>query len=335
MIAEPEKQAATIQVAINATAHGRAERTDEISGRTVIRAPVTILNIKDQPIMNRLLYTESAVNESDWNGVRATNGHPESFVKTSATAIGNIQNAVYDTQTGRLNAVIIIDRAQCEAHNSLNLYNRVLQGEKMDVSCSVWLLNVSDVKGKIGDEEYRGVVKEIEPIHLAVLPDEAGACPQPHCGLNEKETETNTAKMKRWLKDFITKLNYEGDQTMSEKQCETCAAANSQGVHKAITDLTETVKALAEQVSANEENLPERVGAVLDERAKIENSKQQEKAERKKMLKAEMAEAASEMGIPFAVHENADGENEHQPFIASAHSRDDAPAKPNGEKHPS
>lgn len=146
-----------------------------------------------------------------WNGVPVTIGHPNVGNGFSSAndpdimsnwAIGHIFNSSLDQLMLRGEAWI--DVARCEALRP-GLVDHLESGEPLDVSTGYFSKKVKS-PGVLNGRRYSALDTEINPDHLALLPDEIGACSwDDGCGVrtNKEQLMGEEPTLLERLKDLI------------------------------------------------------------------------------------------------------------------------------------
>lgn len=135
---------------------------------------------------------EFAANVDAWNGVPVTLRHPQingMYISAQTPEgqtfiIGYVDNASRDGN--KLKADLFINENQCEAvgTDAINTLNAIKEGITIEVSTGYFALTKPE-SGVHNNKPYNGVQYDILPDHLAVLPDEIGACSiKDGCGTN-------------------------------------------------------------------------------------------------------------------------------------------------------
>lgn len=159
-------------------------RNEILEGRNYLAVPMVmikegVLNGSDGPI----LYTseELAKVPQVWNTKPVVVQHPTLNGKSLSACdpdvlekyrVGMILNTSWDGQ--RLKAEAWLEPSRLEAVDS-RVLNAVQKGEMMEVSTGLF----SEIESKPGvfkGRHYKGVVRNLRPDHLAILPDSIGAC---------------------------------------------------------------------------------------------------------------------------------------------------------------
>ena len=136
-----------------------------------------------EAVMNDYLYPERELkkNIKSWNGVPITINHPnESGEDVSVNSpmmmemfsVGKFFNVKYD---GGVKGEIWLNVKQAEEKGFDEIISNLKDGVMMEVSTGL----MSDLEHKSGvfkNKRYDGVIKGIIPDHLAILPNDLGAC---------------------------------------------------------------------------------------------------------------------------------------------------------------
>lgn len=130
-----------------------------------------------------IFYTAEEISKATetWNHRPVVVYHPEVNGKgvsacdpaiVNSRKVGTIFNTKADK--GRLKAEAWIDKSRVN-----NVDERILpaitKNEMMEVSTGLYL-NIEESKGKWNEEDYDGIARNFRPDHLAILPDQIGAC---------------------------------------------------------------------------------------------------------------------------------------------------------------
>lgn len=142
--------------------------------------------------------------EEAWNDIPVTLGHPkigDEYVSATSPevltdwAVGNVYNVYMDGTS--LKGEAWIDVAKLEAL-SASAFEKISNGEIMEVSVGV-ISEEEQTSGEFEGENYIAIAKNYRPNHLALLPDEIGACSiEDGCGLrvNQKKGGTKVTDKK-------------------------------------------------------------------------------------------------------------------------------------------
>lgn len=197
-------------------------RRETLNGRNYVVVPLTmivpgVLNGSKGP----MLYPadECAKDPQAWNGMPAVLYHP-TYNDQPVTArdpiileehqIGSVYRADYD---GELRSELWLDdeltkRRDQELPPELRLLPRIDRGENIEVSTGLYTDDHPAPAGAtFNGVEYKFVARRYRPDHLAVLPDQTGACPvEAGCGirLNTEGKPKETVVDRNGLMTFLT-----------------------------------------------------------------------------------------------------------------------------------
>ncbi len=170
-------------------------------------------------VMNRVFYSNTALNGTfeAWNGVPTPVSHPTSpngaFITANSPKVENTQNVgrFYNVvfKGNKLKGEIWLNIEKAESLGFSNVVERFEKGEPMEISTGLFI-NARDETGVFNDEEFDFVAEDISPDHLALLPNEVGACSlEDGCGAMKTNCEckvTNKEKFYNALKLVGSKL---------------------------------------------------------------------------------------------------------------------------------
>lgn len=151
----------------------------KFEGREHLVVPVVMA--KYSVVMNGGLIPEGEFIPESWDGVPVTIGHPqenESFVTANRPdileqwCVGRIFNAQVKGDALVGEAWIDVDKAE---RVYPGLVARIVKSSTMDVSTG-YFCEEEDVAGEANGQKYDHVQHHLLPNHLALLPDEEGAC---------------------------------------------------------------------------------------------------------------------------------------------------------------
>jgi len=139
-----------------------------------------------------------------WDGIPVTIGHPKvGNVYVSANnpdvlhdwAVGRIFNTQIDGATLRAEAWL---DEECLERVSETTLEKINSGEVIEVSVGVFS-DEEDTSGTWNTESYSAIARNHRPNHLALLPDEVGACSiEDGCGIRvNKKGETKVTKKEK------------------------------------------------------------------------------------------------------------------------------------------
>ena len=175
------------------------QRVVKYQGRHTLVVP--LIMARADVVMNGGLIPEEELNPEAWNGRPVTVGHPEdrgSSVSASVSpdvmaqwAVGTLFNCrVLD---GALRGEAWLDVEKC---NSLfpDLIRRLRSKEAIDVSTGYFSDN-EEASGVLNGRAYNHIQRNLKPDHLALLPNQEGACNwKDGCGVRSNR---RSQKMKR------------------------------------------------------------------------------------------------------------------------------------------
>jgi hypothetical protein len=184
----------------------------QFDGRKVVVVPVIMA--KADVVMNGGLFPADEYEPLSWAGIPVTVGHPNikgEFASARDPAIheewvvGNLYNV--RTEENSLRGDVYVDIEKANAVHP-NLVKELIKGSPMDVSTGYFCTSEPET-GTLNGREYFEVQRDIIPDHLALLPNEVGACSwQDGCGLrsNLKEKLSMPNKVRRALKVLTNAL---------------------------------------------------------------------------------------------------------------------------------
>lgn len=201
------------------TTNASSLRYVDVNGRQFAIAPITILEPKVLEGSKGALYyppEEIAKNPDDWNGKPLTVRHPK---RNGANVSAFAPDIFVNQEIGRFyNSKINKDGSNSgegwfdvEMTKKLHseLWNRLEKGEKIEVSTGLYTDNEeapanSQHDGKV----YTHIAKNYRANHIAILPDEIGACSiKDGCGVfnNHQGAINNDPTINpKWVKDHGT-----------------------------------------------------------------------------------------------------------------------------------
>jgi hypothetical protein len=245
-------------------------------GRNYLVAPMTLIN---PGVLNGskgpLLYPpeEVASRPQKWNGVPIVVYHPHRLGQPVSAAepgildsqgVGEVRNA---TSNGKLQAEGWFDVQKMQKINPV-LLQRLLKNEAIELSTGLYTDN-EDRSGTFNGRPYTAIARNYKPDHLAILPDQTGACSiKDGCGvlvnsssLNKKlrSLSTNNQEFNMDLQnklsllvnadpDCIDKENCDSkeDNSCSSTKEENCDNVNNQDSSSSVTLKTDSPTKLME-----------------------------------------------------------------------------------------
>lgn len=136
-------------------------------------------------VMNNVLYTKELLSNTQdaWNGVKVTLRHPQfdghdATINTPETAdafaIGELYNVTFDDD--KLKGDIYLNKSVVEAKGAVDLIERLKNNEYIDVSTGLVNVTIKNEDGEFDGKKYKAIINTFKADHLAILPDEKGAC---------------------------------------------------------------------------------------------------------------------------------------------------------------
>ncbi len=172
----------------------------QFMGRDFLVVPVIMA--KSDVVMNGCLVPAEEMLPIAWNGVPVTVRHPQTDVghmsaNTPDTleeyAVGTIFNTKWVEGSLRAEAWVDVQRAE-DVYPGL--IAKLESGDAMDVSTG-YFAEDEKKSGTMGGKTYSSVSRNINPDHLALLPDETGACSwDDGCGVRANEKDGSMADTK-------------------------------------------------------------------------------------------------------------------------------------------
>jgi hypothetical protein len=195
-------------------------------------------------VLNGLMYTEELLskNPSDWNGVPTpvyhtqVAGRPESARSPefeSSVVIGRLYNTKF--QDGKLVGEIWIEIGKAVKLGFGHIVEWFKENNMMEISTGLYPV-ILKKDGVHENKEYYGVVTEMRPDHVALLPDEVGACSiKDGCGALRANSAEPCCKACECKKNAIDKDSITGNDRDLEvkKMNENIKAPASDSVDKA------------------------------------------------------------------------------------------------------
>ncbi len=222
-------------------------RTEPFMGREHKVFPAVL--VREQVLHNNLGRTflpreEIAASVNAWNGTPVVERHPSSqgrpiSARTPAvmnkTGIGFLFNA--RCEDGALKADVYLDPSRIDALPDIaNAVANVVNGQACELSTGFVAMKEA-TSGTFDGKEYDMILRELQPDHLAILPDEIGACNvNDGCGLG---VNAGTPGVKdRLVNGVLALINSIGaaDTGNAAAVCSSCGADMADG--KCSTDAT-------------------------------------------------------------------------------------------------
>lgn len=180
---------------------------------------VPVIMIRSDVVMNGALVPNEELFAGAWNGVPVTINHPgihDGFTANKPEVmekmcVGTIFNA--QVKRGILRAEAYIDIKKANALMP-GLVDRLESGKPMDVSTGYYSTDYPE-HGNSNGRDYGEVSRELKPDHLALLPNDTGACSyEDGCGVRANQRKASMAddkpaeegKIKKAVENFLRSL---------------------------------------------------------------------------------------------------------------------------------
>ncbi len=172
---------------LNLTANKKLIRKDSMEGRDYTVVPMVMMK---EGVLNGslgpLFYPADEISKLPiiWNHKPVVVYHPQingSGVSAcspdvlTAQKIGVIMNTHYDEASKTLKAEAWIEESRCKKVDK-RVWNAIEKESMMELSTGLFTENEPVENGKHGDKPYSYIARNYKPDHLAVLPDQVGAC---------------------------------------------------------------------------------------------------------------------------------------------------------------
>jgi len=183
--------------------------------RTVEQGGKEFLVVKGVPLVEGVLNgrfvsaDEFGTFTNDWNDVPVVLRHPKKnggsarVPATDVPVVGRFYNAKMDGQ--RLVGEYWLDKGMLEnSEEGLHLLDLISGRHPIETSTGYWSESIPQT-GKYNDRSYGLVDRNIHPDHIALLPDEIGACSLADgCGLNRNSAGCPCAHAQESLSQNVT-----------------------------------------------------------------------------------------------------------------------------------
>lgn len=138
-------------------------------------------------VLNNIFYSASELENfaNTWNGVPVPVNHPvddkgisitaNSVICESTVNIGRFYNVEWDSNLLALKGEIWLNVSKAKALGYVHIVERLEKGEVMEVSTGLYG-NTTEEKGTYNNVSYEHKISDIRPDHLALLPNDIGAC---------------------------------------------------------------------------------------------------------------------------------------------------------------
>lgn len=193
-----------------------AVRYETLDGKACIVVPVVMA--RAGVVMNGSLTILDELDPNAWNGRPVTVGHPETpegeFQTASAPdvvpewCVGQLFNAKVEDDALKAEAWIDIGKARKVRPG---LIATIKSGEPLDVSTG-FFADDEEATGVSNGREYQVISRNWRPDHLALLPDEEGACNwEDGCGVRSNRQKGTPMAKKKPAKAAANARGNEGD----------------------------------------------------------------------------------------------------------------------------
>lgn len=171
-------------------------RSETLNGRNYKVAPVVMIV---EGVLNDWLYPAEEISKfvEAWNGRPVTLFHPKNgegeYISANSPNVeesihlGKLYGSIFEDSRLKSEVWLDVERTQSIRPEVLEYFNG--SQEKLEVSTGLWG-DLIMTNGTWQGKQYKGIMKNIRPDHLALLPGGEGACNWTDgCGLRGNETE--------------------------------------------------------------------------------------------------------------------------------------------------
>lgn len=162
-------------------------RYETLDGIKYLVAPVVL--VREQVLNGEFLPADEIEKSAlGWNGRPVVVYHPEEKDGSPASAnrpdmvksyeVGRLFNIEYEPESTKLKGEIWIDISKASRKNpdTKKAIDMIQHSDELQVSTGYFVTKFVDVSGEYDGVEYNGIQQNILPDHLALLPEEEGAC---------------------------------------------------------------------------------------------------------------------------------------------------------------
>jgi len=212
------------KVSVNVSA--KHIRNDNMNGQDYIVVPLVMAI--DGVVMNEALVPQEEFCPEAWNGRPVTIGHPQvNGMDVSANdpdilqkySVGQLFNC--KIEDGKLKAEAWVDPKRCEAISQAGVVAMLRDKTGcLDVSTG-YFCEEQKIKGSSKGKEYFEIHRDLKPDHLALLPNEEGACNWADgCGVraNKKSLMTQAQDAIKVIANALNLNNHLEDNSMEEDE---------------------------------------------------------------------------------------------------------------------
>ena len=235
----------------------------QLDGNEHMVIPVIALK---EGILKDVFYSKDEIQTfaQSWNGVPVPVNHPKkngAYVSANSPEyentvnIGKLFNVNFSD--GKLKGEIWINIEKAKRLGYTNIIDWFNDGKMMEVSTGLFGDKVNQ-QGTIGNETYNYVAKNIRPDHLALLPNQVGACSiDDGCGAMRVNFENAFSGLKDLLNRFLEVNMSEKDKLVGELIANESTPFDEKDKKALMTFDEEMLKKLAPVINKDEDKKPE------------------------------------------------------------------------------
>lgn len=221
-------------------------RTEVRKGKEYLVSPVVV--IKEGILNDRFVPGEEIERFAEsWNGRPVPVRHPKrgnqhvsanSLDILDEVVVGQLFNAHYEDAALKGEIWIDVQRAMGMGNEIAQIVANLKQGKPYEVSSAYWADDEA-VTGEWGGIQYNAISRNLTPDHIAILPDEIGACSwQDGCGtprVNSMQVNSCNCKGKNEMKDELIKAILSVNSKMTKEFLETLDETTLTVLNEALT----------------------------------------------------------------------------------------------------
>lgn len=202
-------------------------------------------------VLNNIFYSASELETfaSTWNGVPIPVNHPMDDTGISITAnstlcedtvnIGRFYNVEWDSALLALKGEIWLNLGKAKKLGYAHITERLEKGEVMEVSTGLYG-NTTECKGTYNNVSYDYTISNIRPDHLALLPNDIGACSiKDGCGAMRTNSDATNKTFWDKVKSFF-RTNEKSFDQIREGIYSALKLEFGNGIYPYITDVFDT-----------------------------------------------------------------------------------------------
>lgn len=285
-------------------------RNRNLEGQDYLVVPVTMIV---EGVLNGIRYTKDQMfsSESHWNGVPLLLNHPEDGFSANRPelindyGIGRVYSTRFDvTEDNRgiliAEAYFNISRLQ---RNAPEVYDKLMNKENIEVSTGLVIDITSAEESYYRGDRFEYVAGNYKPDHLAILPEDIGACNLTDgCGIrenvqNNQEAEASDYKENEMeLQEMINKLMEVS--TLNKEELEALSECSIKALYKEeIEEKEEVTEEVVEEVTEEVVVEAAEVEEVVAEEVVAENTEEVVEAEKEIEAEEEVTEEVAEIEV--------------------------------------